>query len=63
MSLIVVFHNDGTGLEHDSNYDVTAYVNQSKIWSGRVEGHHRKDGWAELVTMLTDQFKDYGYNE
>lgn len=58
MSLIVVFHNDGTGPDHDSNYNISTYINEEKIWSGRIEGHSRKDGWRELIIMLADQFKD-----
>ena len=50
--LTVTFHNDGTGNEDIGNYDVTVAVNDTIIWTGRVEGHYRPYGWVELVDRL-----------
>ncbi len=58
MALIVVFHNDSTEEGETGNYNVMTYVNERKIWSGRVEGHDRRDGWKELFLMLADQFDE-----
>ena len=55
MSLILVFHNDGTGGETDANYDVSVLVGDgtkkgsTEIARGRVEGHDRSCGWRALV--------------
>lgn len=54
VSLIVVFHNDGTGDTRTGNYDVTVYLNDTALWVGRVEGHQRGD-WRDLVCQLSDQ--------
>lgn len=55
MSLIIVFHNDGTGTDDVGNYNVTVYVNQRVIDITRVEGHERKDNWRKLVRKLTEK--------
>lgn len=50
MSLILIFHNDGTGLWPDvGNYNVKVMVNQRMIAQGRVENHQRNEGWEKLV--------------
>ena len=50
--LLVTFHNDGTGSEVWGNYNVVVYLNQKTLWTGRIEGHHRAEGWQELVNRL-----------
>lgn len=55
MSLYVVFTNDGKGTQESSNYTVRTYINDKKIWQGRVEGHDRSNGWMVLLQkFLTD---------
>lgn len=55
MSLILVFHNDGTGIEEASNYDVEVLIGDGtragsrSLWKARVEGHDRSQPWWELV--------------
>lgn len=51
--------NDGTGPHDAANYQVTVLVNLTIIWTGRVEGHNRADGWPALVSkMLRDNFPE-----
>jgi hypothetical protein len=54
MALILVFHNDGTGLDHDANYNVEIRINDRVIESGRLEHHVRSQGWAALVQRYLD---------
>ena len=67
MSLILVFHNDGTGGQEDANYDVQVLIgdgttNGSRaIAAGRVEGHDRATGWVELVSTFLDQQHRFKY--
>ena len=55
MSLILVFHNDGTGHESAANYNVRVMIgggtvaNSRTIATGRVSGHSRPEGWEVLV--------------
>lgn len=56
MSLILIFHNDGTGGQHDANYDVEVLIGDGTVdgsrtlSSGRVEGHDRAQEWDVLVS-------------
>ena len=52
MSLILIFHNDGTGTDDSANYNVSIKVNSKEISSRRIEGHRRSDGWEELVRKI-----------
>ena len=59
VALIVVIHNDATGDDEHSNYDVSVRVTITPtrlktIWSGRVEGHRRGDGWPALLRQLAE---------
>lgn len=52
MALIVVFQNV-TGDTDLANYAVEVYVNRLRIAHGlRVAGHHRADGWEQLVRQF-----------
>jgi hypothetical protein len=54
MALIVVFQNVSE-LAPISDYTVTVLVGDGTpersqtLYSGRVEGHHRADGWQQLI--------------
>lgn len=71
MSLILVFHNDGTGtIESDiGNYNVQVFIGDGTpqgsrtISAGRVEGHPRSDGWEVLVQKYLDKLKGEGTSE
>ena len=62
MSLILVFHNDSTGGEHDANYNVGVYVGDGtdagsrEIAHGRVKQHNRPDGWIALVQRFLNEY-------
>lgn len=43
------FVNDGTGTEKIVNYDWDVGINKTILFSGRVEGHPRCQGWVGLV--------------
>jgi len=60
--LIVSFHNDSTGDEVTGNYDVSVHINFDQLWSGRIEGHDRRDGWQGLVRLLAKQTEEVGKN-
>jgi hypothetical protein len=47
--LSIHIHNDGTGVNGNANYDYKVFINDEVIASGRVEGHRRSDGWANLL--------------
>ena len=55
MSLILVFHNDGTGGESDANYNIRVLIGDGTaqgsrvIDGGRVTSHNRAEGWRRLV--------------
>lgn len=49
MALVVVFRNDGTGDLETGNYDVGVFLNESRLYKGRVEKHKRSTGWQGLV--------------
>lgn len=50
MSLIIIFHNDATGVAPYGNYDVEVSLNLEKVLlRTRIEGHDRRAGWQELV--------------
>lgn len=52
MGLFVEIVNDGTG-EHDTgHYDVVVRINKRRLWSGRIEGHRRSDGWQILLAKV-----------
>lgn len=50
--LIVLVHNDSTGTEEAANYDVEVRINERTIWTGRVDGHHRANGWPRLLEKI-----------
>lgn len=35
-----------------ADYDVKVRVNEKVIWSGKVSGHLREDGWTQLVRRI-----------
>lgn len=35
-----------------ADYDVKVRVNEKVIWQGKVTGHVRDDGWAQLVRRI-----------
>jgi len=55
MALIVTARNL-SGLADISDYEVGAWINDTPIWKGRVEGHRRADGWAALVRRIADAY-------
>lgn len=63
MSLILVFHNDGTGKQTDANYNVRVMVGDGTLQGtrdidgGRVVGHNRGDGWDMLVAQFLRERK------
>ena len=38
-----------------ADYDVLIHVNSRPIWSGRVKGHIRKNGAAELLRCIANE--------
>lgn len=72
MSLILVFHNDGTGATHldggAANYEVEVLVGDGTrsgsltLAIGRVEAHVRADGWEALVRRFLIQQQDRHMN-
>lgn len=64
MALILVFHNDSTGGEHDANYNIQVMVGDGTaartrtIAGGRIEGHNRPDGWKPLVQKYLDSLPE-----
>jgi hypothetical protein len=55
--LIVLVHNDGTVTEGIANYDYEVRINHEVIERGRVQDHHRKDGWEALIREIADQHR------
>jgi hypothetical protein len=51
--LTVEIINDGTGTNTEGNYDYRVLVNGKTIAEGRVEGHARIGGWAELLKKVS----------
>lgn len=43
------FVNDGTGTKKIANYDWDVGIDKTIIYSGRVDGHPRSQGWVGLV--------------
>jgi hypothetical protein len=60
--LIVQFHNTGKGNEKVSNYDVAAYINETRIWFGKIEQHYRGD-FRDLIIDLAHQFETEQHKE
>lgn len=56
--LIITFHNDGTGDVIEGNYDYSVYINKDLIYTGRLEGHNRLDGWQDLIHILSNKIKE-----
>ena len=60
MSLILVFHNDGTGHDTVGNYNVRVMIGDGTvehtrdIAGGRVLNHDRLSGWEPLVRHFLD---------
>jgi hypothetical protein len=50
--LIVVAHNDGTGSDHDANYNVEIRINDIVIASGYLMHHDRNSGWRGLLRQI-----------
>jgi hypothetical protein len=50
--LIIKIHNDSTGTNESANYNYNGYINKRCIFSGRIEGHDRKQGWIKLLHRL-----------
>jgi hypothetical protein len=50
--LLITCHNDLTGRDPLGNYDIVVRVNTKVIWTGRVEGHNRDDGWVALIKQI-----------
>ena len=66
--LLITFHNDSTSKTTDfGNYNIQCFVNKTKIYRGRVEGHERGD-WRDLIIqwaeqLKLEQYRDYFSNE
>jgi hypothetical protein len=56
--LFVLVCSDGTGTEEIANYDYEVRVNHEVIERGRVQDHHRKDGWRALIGAIVDKYPD-----
>jgi hypothetical protein len=54
--LIMLVHNDGTGTEEIANYDYEVRINNEVIERGRLQDHHRKDGWRTLIGEIVDKY-------
>jgi hypothetical protein len=50
--LIVLIHNDSTGTDEKANYNVEVRANYQTIFTTRIEGHNRKNGWAALLARV-----------
>ena len=50
--LIITLHNDGTGDVRTGNYDYTVRANDNVLERGHIEGHLRRQGWQQLVSMM-----------
>lgn len=48
--------NDGIGDEQIGFYDWKAYINHKQIAEGRVEWHHRAEGWHSLLQRVVDSY-------
>lgn len=46
--------NTTEGTEEEAKYCYFVFVNGKEIARGDVEGHNRKDGWADLVKMIAE---------
>lgn len=57
MSLILVVLNDATGTKATGNYEISAYINNTPIWAGRIEDFPRSAGWEELLTRIAEKAK------
>jgi hypothetical protein len=47
MLLLKVMNTGGS--ETQATYDVEAYINTRRIYSGTVSAHNRGDGWIKLI--------------
>lgn len=50
--LLVRMIREREGSDENSSYEVRVYINDRRIWMGRVTNHHRMDGWAILLIKL-----------
>lgn len=50
--LILKIVNDGTGTKEIGNYRYQVMVNNTVLEIGEVKGHHRKNSWRKLVSMV-----------
>ena len=63
--LSIRFVNDKSGDKNIGNYSVGVFVNDTRIWAGRIVGHKRESGWRGLVNKLVevmhnpDRFEKY----
>jgi hypothetical protein len=60
--LAITFVNDGTGTNEVANYTVRVAVNGEPLYEGRIEKHHRSDGWQELVRRFSTDVNRTKYN-
>jgi hypothetical protein len=58
--LIIKFVNDLTGDEVTGNYDWVVIVNGMVVEKGKIEGHHRPEGWRELIRRLINKGREIG---
>lgn len=50
--MLTLYIRNITGLADISDYEWVAMVNANKIAEGKVLGHVRADGWAQLVKRI-----------
>jgi hypothetical protein len=50
--LIIKIHNDGTGTNESANYTYGVFVNDRRIFRGRIIEHNRNHGWISLLCQL-----------
>src|SRR5690242_17162870 len=53
MALVVIAQNISE-LAPVSDYDVSVWINERVIWRGKVTGHVRDEGWAELMRKIAE---------
>lgn len=52
-----------TGKDRLADYRARVLVNETPIWTGKVLGHDRDNGWTELVRMIANQAEREERNE
>ena len=58
--LLIKIVNDGSGNRLLGNYDYEVFINERQIANGRIEEHHRLNGWEELVGLLVKNVREEG---